>query len=838
MKTLLAFTTLLLSSVLGFTATFPNQFTTNLVMNPLIDGLPAIWNDTAKKWSNAPVQAVGTNVPAYVLTNSETKNVTLFGWLDQQGLQTNRLDLRVSGGSANLISDNNIFAANNLTSKTFNVGTSLHLGALTNRGTIGFVMEATGNGGYYAAGASGVAGGYMAMSYSGGGFLSSDGVFDFRNPSAVTMVELSTNTSLFSSNLQVNGNLIANLNLNLPQQAPSRVAIINGSGNVVSDANITTTELSYLDGLTSPLLNLLGGKVDNNFGSATNLTVKSDFTINNDVFFNNVNLTASSVLALDSSKMLITANTVNTTELGYLDGVTSALQPQLNGKVDELNGVATNVALRGVSLPAITQSRALVVDGNGNLTNVTSGSPSTEFVKADGTAAVPAGGSGTPGGETPMIQMNMGGAFVGTTNLIYDPTNKTMGLNLPAGERPGFDIDIGGQAPKIQIRGTSPNNTNTLTHTGMVFRTFAGANAPGIYNNEGAFTASYFFGTNAFYYAPTAQPASDLGRTNAPWRTAYISQMAGASALLPTPSTQQGTNTALDGSLGTLFTNAFNSVSSGLTNIVVTNINDGQTIRSWIFASNGVTVAFPQFTAAQYLDGAVVPVATNQWTEVQITRRGTETNINVKSATFALVAGTGITLSTNFVTKELTLNNTANGVYRTIYIDAAAMVSNLTAGATFFTDQTATPTNRMVDSYVFDGAASNIVQFKLAMPLEWDLGACKVKLWTWTTNNLAAMTNVYGISAAAIKNGSVVTNIDWGTEQTITNVVSSAAGAAQLTDATLALTIGNTPAAAGNLTWWRIRRIPQNSNDNDLGQSKVLGAWVQYKQGATEPASW
>jgi len=186
-------------------------------------------------------------------------------------------------------------------------------------------------------------------------------------------------------------------------------------------------------------------------------------------------------------------------------------------------------------------------------------------------------------------------------------------------------------------------------------------------------------------------------------------------------------------------------------------------------------------------------------------------------------------------------NDLRLGVYRTIYVDAAAMVSNLTAGATFQTEESkggAETTNKMVDSYVFDGATSNSVQFKLAMPLEWDLSTVKVKLWTWSTNNVATRTNIWGVAAFAGKDTTVLTNITWGTERLITNVVSSDAGAMHLTNPTQALTVGNTPAAAGNLVWWRVRRLPGNADDNDVGLQQLLGAWIQYKESTTEPASW
>ena len=188
-------------------------------------------------------------------------------------------------------------------------------------------------------------------------------------------------------------------------------------------------------------------------------------------------------------------------------------------------------------------------------------------------------------------------------------------------------------------------------------------------------------------------------------------------------------------------------------------------------------------------------------------------------------------------------NDLRLGVYRTIFVGAAAMISNTAGsgtitGAALETTETSSPTNRMVDNWVFSGSTTQAVQFSLAMPLEWDLSTIKVKLFTWGTNNIATVTNVWQVSATAIKDGTVVTNADWGTGLTITNGVGSAAGAAQLTAATPSLTVGNTPAAAGQLVWFRILRLPGHAEDNNGGRHGVLGAWIQYKESTTEPASW
>jgi hypothetical protein len=87
--------------------------------------------------------------------------------------------------------------------------------------------------------------------------------------------------------------------------------------NVLDGITATTTELNYTDGVTSNIQTQLNSKEATITGGATTITSS--------------NLTASRALLSDGSgKVAVSA--VTSTELGYLDGVTSAIQTQLNSK--------------------------------------------------------------------------------------------------------------------------------------------------------------------------------------------------------------------------------------------------------------------------------------------------------------------------------------------------------------------------------------------------------------------------------------------------------------------------------------------------------------------------
>lgn len=111
----------------------------------------------------------------------------------------------------------------------------------------------------------------------------------------------------------------------------NRAIISNENGKLKSSA-VTSTELGYLDGVTSAIQTQLNGKQATLTGAAT--TVASS------------NLTASRALVSNSSGK-IAVSAVTSTELGYLDGVTSAIQTQLDDKAAASHNQAASTITAG-----------------------------------------------------------------------------------------------------------------------------------------------------------------------------------------------------------------------------------------------------------------------------------------------------------------------------------------------------------------------------------------------------------------------------------------------------------------------------------------------------------
>ena len=131
-------------------------------------------------------------------------------------------------------------------------------------------------------------------------------------------------------------------------------ALISDSSKNITVSSVSDTELGYLSGVTSSVQTQLNGKSASNHvhGSITN-----DGKLG----------TASRALVTDSSKK-IAVSTVTATELGYVSGVTSAIQTQLNGKSasNHVHGNITNDGKVGTTanLPLITGTGGVVQAGS------------------------------------------------------------------------------------------------------------------------------------------------------------------------------------------------------------------------------------------------------------------------------------------------------------------------------------------------------------------------------------------------------------------------------------------------------------------------------------------
>ena len=113
----------------------------------------------------------------------------------------------------------------------------------------------------------------------------------------------------------------------------NRALISNASGKVAASP-VSNTELGYVKGVTSAIQTQLNAKQDNVTGGASSIVAN--------------NLTANRALVSNASGK-VAVSSVSNTELGYVKGVTSAIQTQLNNidtKIDNSINSLSNATLK------------------------------------------------------------------------------------------------------------------------------------------------------------------------------------------------------------------------------------------------------------------------------------------------------------------------------------------------------------------------------------------------------------------------------------------------------------------------------------------------------------
>jgi hypothetical protein len=160
-----------------------------------------------------------------------------------------------------------------------------------------------------------------------------------------------TGVAAIASGVIVNAdiNAAAAIDVSKLQTLTASRAVVTNSSGVLTVSSVTETELGYLSGATSNIqtqINAIAGA--GTITGAITPYVTSDATASRAIISN------------PAGKF--TVSNVTSTELGYLSGVTSALQTQLNAKQATITGAATSVTSSD-----LTASRILVSDGSGKI---------------------------------------------------------------------------------------------------------------------------------------------------------------------------------------------------------------------------------------------------------------------------------------------------------------------------------------------------------------------------------------------------------------------------------------------------------------------------------------
>lgn len=241
-----------------------------------------------------------------------------------------------------------------------------------------------------------------------------------------------------------------------------------------------------------------------------------------------------------------------------------------------------------------------------------------------------------------------------------------------------------------------------------------------------------------------------------------------------------------------------------------------------------ISGAAPTFTADNLSDGGSNAIITTTQ-ETNFTSAFTHVSNNGSDHSFIdqdVTSGS----SPTFTGTNITGVPGTTGVYRTLWIDAAAMVSRTTNGAEVTTVEHAT-NDIMIDSFAFDASTEEGVQFKINMPDEWDLGTIKYKIY-WDAKATASGTGVWGVKAGALSNDDAI-DAALGTEISVTDTL-LAVGDVHVAPASTALTVGGTPALEDMTVFQVVCKISGTIAVDTL----LMGIAIQYKESTTEPVIW
>lgn len=156
----------------------------------------------------------------------------------------------------------------------------------------------------------------------------------------------------------------------------------------------------------------------------------------------------------------------------------------------------------------------------------------------------------------------------------------------------------------------------------------------------------------------------------------------------------------------------------------------------------------------------------------------------------------------------------------TVYVPASAMKSRTTSGATSGTTELAT-NKIMLQSFDFDAATDEFVQFDVWMPQSWDGGTVTAQA-RWTAGSGSGVV-IFGIQALARSNDDAL-DTAFGAAVTVTDTL-LAANDEHHTPESGAITIGGTPVK-GDVVIVQVYRDADAGGDTLGVDAKLLGVKI------------
>lgn len=191
------------------------------------------------------------------------------------------------------------------------------------------------------------------------------------------------------SSEDASGSIILNPNgsgqVNLPDLATSRALITDASSNIIVSST-TATELGYVSGVTSSIQSQLDGKLTSTLANGKIWIGSSDGsgyqqTPSGDITISNAGITAivsGSIIDADISNsasisaIKIAGGGVTNTEFNYLNGVTSSVQTQLDGKLSTTVASGSIIVGNGSAVGTVVDMTGDIDISNAGVTAINS----------------------------------------------------------------------------------------------------------------------------------------------------------------------------------------------------------------------------------------------------------------------------------------------------------------------------------------------------------------------------------------------------------------------------------------------------------------------------------
>tara|TARA_Y100000114_G_scaffold74568_1_gene68367 strand:- start:1257 stop:3005 length:1749 start_codon:yes stop_codon:yes gene_type:complete len=263
------------------------------------------------------------------------------------------------------------------------------------------------------------------------------------------------NSVAFTANVEARrtANIAGAISSVLTSDLTASRALVSGSGGKIEVSAVTSTELGYLDGVTSAIQTQLDAKQATITGSASTIDTES--------------LTADRAVISNGSQKIAVSD-VTSTELGYLDGVTSAIQTQLDAKA----------ALAGATFSGqVNMNDDLVVTGNLIVNGDTTTANTVNMVVQDRMLMLANSATGAPGSDVGIL-FNRGNQ--GNAAIFYDESARTFKLsdtkdpssNVNLSPVTASNLDVG-------IITAATLNATAITQNGATLDNLIGSNVDG-----------------------------------------------------------------------------------------------------------------------------------------------------------------------------------------------------------------------------------------------------------------------------------------------------------------------------------------------------------------------